>query len=504
MEQQALTIDHPKRHTRDEMNLAEFPLTLLSTRSDPKIKTLEFKDQVKSKNGDVINREWTITGADKFGLPTASDDEVLIGLLKLSVDQGFEDRKVYFTRYELLKALQWTTEGRSYKRLMNALDRLSGVRIKAKNAFFDNSSKTHSTVNFGIIDAYEINDGRDSSGQERASFFLWSEVLYKSFQVGYIKKLDLGFYLALESAVSKRLFRYLDKHFWYKSKLTIAVFTLAHEKLGISRNYKYLSSIRQQIDPALDELVAAGFLEGYAYQGRGDDAEITISAKSSTPRYLEPKAGQKTPTEVSGAAPQMDNLEEKRKFIQRALEDRGLKAMQSARLIKDFGHVFLDKAYKIIEHFDELIHSGSKLVSRSPVGFLYRAIENPDRFMLPGEETKKSQENLFGGSSNHSKVVGQKVVGQPARSDGNPTEKTEAKSDKRAQYLMARKAEAKALRAKAEQGVLTKIRSEVEVALAKFKANISDKNFQEAVEHALEERLLDLFAFPSYEEWVRG
>jgi hypothetical protein len=69
---------------------------------------------------------------------------------------------------------------------------------------------------------------------------------------------------------------------------------------------------------------------------------------------------------------------------------------------------------------------------------------------------------------------------------------------------MARKAEAKALRAKAEQGVLTKIRSEVEVALAKFKANISDKNFQEAVEHALEERLLDLFAFPSYEEWVRG
>jgi plasmid replication initiation protein len=499
MEQQALTIDHPKRHTRDEMNLAEFPLTLLSTRSDPKIKTLEFKDQIKSKNGDVINREWTITGADKFGLPTASDDEVLIGLLKLSVDQGFEDRKVYFTRYELLKALQWTTEGRSYKRLMNALDRLSGVRIKAKNAFFDNSSKMHSTVNFGIIDAYEINDGRDSSGQERASFFLWSEVLYKSFQVGYIKKLDLGFYLALESAVSKRLFRYLDKHFWYKSKLTIAVFTLAHEKLGISRNYKYLSSIRQQIDPALDELVAAGFLEGYAYQGRGDDAEITISAKSTTPRYLEPKGGQKAAFEVAAAAPQSDNLEEKRRFIQRALEDRGLKAMQSARLIKDFGHVFLDKAYKIIEHFDELVHSQSKLVSRSPVGFLYRAIENPDRFMLPGEEPKKSQEHLFGGTS-----AGPKAVVKTAAAEGDVADKTEQKADRRAQYLMARKAEAKALRAKAEEGVLKKIRSEVEVALAKFKANISDKNFQEAVEHALEERLLNLFAFPSFEEWVRA
>jgi hypothetical protein len=484
------------------MNLAEFPLTLLSTRSDPKIKTLEFKDRVKSKNGDVINREWTITGADKFGLPTASDDEVLIGLLKLSVDQGFEDRKVYFTRYELLKALQWTTEGRSYKRLMNALDRLSGVRIKAKNAFFDNSSKTHSTVNFGIIDAYEINDGRDSSGQERASFFLWSEVLYKSFQVGYIKKLDLGFYLALESAVSKRLFRYLDKHFWYKSKLIIPVFTLAHEKLGISRNYKYLSSIRQQIDPALDELVAAGFLEGYSYQGRGDDAEIAISAKSSIPRYLEPKAGQKGEQgPVQG--PQSDNVEEKRRFIQRALEDRGLKAMQAARLIKDFGHVLLDKSYKIIEHFDDLVRSQSRLVSRSPVGFLYRAIENPERFVLPGEEPKKSQEALFA-----AKVVAAKTAVNSEAGKNNPVEadsdKAEQKSDKRAQYLVARKSEAKALKAKADDNVLKKIRAEVEVALAKFKANISDKNFQEAVEHGLEERLLNLFAFPSYEEWIKA
>ena len=42
-------------------------------------------------------------------------------------------RKVHFTRYELLKILRWTTEGRSYSRLQNALDRLSGVRIKGES-----------------------------------------------------------------------------------------------------------------------------------------------------------------------------------------------------------------------------------------------------------------------------------------------------------------------------------------------------------------------------------
>jgi plasmid replication initiation protein len=217
----------PLKISRDEMNLAEFPLTVLSKRSDPSVKTLEFSDSVKGKNGDVINRKWIITGADKFGLPTSSDDEVLLGLLKLTADDGLRNPKIFFTRYELLKILRWTTEGRSYVRLQNALDRLSGVRIKATNAFYDNESKLHSTRNFGILDAYEINDGRDT----RPSFFTWSEVLFKSFQVGFIKKLDLEFYLDLQSAVSKRLYRYLDKHFWYRSRMQVNLFVLAHEKI---------------------------------------------------------------------------------------------------------------------------------------------------------------------------------------------------------------------------------------------------------------------------------
>jgi len=144
----------PLKVSRDEMNLAEFPLTVLSKRADPSVKTLEFSDVVKGKNGEPLNRTWIITGADKFGLPTSSDDEVLLGLLKLTADDGLRSRKVHFTRYELLKILRWSTEGRSYSRLQNALDRLSGVRIKATNAFYDNETKLHSTRNFGIIDAY--------------------------------------------------------------------------------------------------------------------------------------------------------------------------------------------------------------------------------------------------------------------------------------------------------------------------------------------------------------
>lgn len=557
MLQQDIAIAKPKRHTRDEMNLAEFPLTLLSTRSDPKIKTLEFRDHIRGKNGDLINREWIITGADKFGLPTASDDEVLIGLLKLSVDQGFEERKVYFTRYELLKALHWTTEGRSYHRLMKALDRLSGVRIKATNAFFDNSSKTHSTVNFGIIDAYEINDGRDISGRESgSSFFIWSEVLFKSFQVGYIKKLDLTFYLALQSAVSKRMFRYLDKHFWYRSRLVINVFTLAHEKLGISRNYKYLSSIRQQIDPALDELVKQGFLAGYEYQGRGEGAEIIITSQSGVPRVNDVKGtikeslrdnyqdGENTSENLhkTDKTPRMstpqnpnrstnqtnfeqsnanrtvstEDINDKLLRLTSALAHRGLKPKQAEGLLSGLTESQLDKVARIIEHFDSLVYSGSKFVSKSPVGFLYRAVENPENFNLPGDGSSSRQGSLDlksgfkkgsynrdqRDSRNTLKAESTTISSGQNQSGQHPSGQHDL-TEIKARYLLQRKRESKRLRQEVEAGMLKKIRAEVEVALSKFKANISAKNFDEAVEHGIEERLLTLFAFPDFEEWVR-
>ena len=195
-----ITVDDKEKKvfSRDELNLAEFPLTVLSKRSNSSEKTLEFQDTITNKNKQVVQRKWIITGADKFGLPTASDDEVLLGLMKLSSDDHFQNRRVFFTRYELLHALRWTTEGRSYTRLQNALDRLTGVRIKAVNAFYDNEAKGYSTKNFGIIDNYEINDGRSSG--VKPSFFTWNEEIFQSFQGGYLRKIDLDFFLDLESS----------------------------------------------------------------------------------------------------------------------------------------------------------------------------------------------------------------------------------------------------------------------------------------------------------------
>jgi hypothetical protein len=486
----------PLKVSRDEMNLAEFPLTVLSKRSDPSVKTLEFSDTVKGKNGDVINRKWIITGADKFGLPTSSDDEVLLGLLKLTADDGLRNPKVYFTRYELLKILRWTTEGRSYARLQNALDRLSGVRIKATNAFYDNESKLHSTRNFGILDAYEINDGRDT----RPSFFTWSEVLFKSFQVGFIKKLDLEFYLDLQSAVSKRLYRYLDKHFWYRSRMQVNLFILAHEKIGISRNYVYASSLRQQLEPALEELREKGLLSEYEFVGKGKSTEVVLVAAHAPRKVLPPPPSSQTqpggqsalteaaPTSNEGAASHLEQL-----LIQRGIIDK-----QAMKLVSGRTPEILSRIESIITHFDKLVEGESHLVSRNPAGFLYRAVEKPFDFVLPTDKAAATKERSF-----QSESLAEGKAGR--REERAAVSKSSKRSsiDIEVSYLLERKKALDALREETSLESISVIQADVESALAKLKAHISPKRFQEAVEHGVEQRLLDQSGFPDFDHWCK-
>ena len=447
--------------SRDEMNLAEFPLTVLSTRSDPKIKTLEFKDIIIGKNGKEINREWIITATDKWGLPTSSDDEVLLGLLKLSVDNKFQDKKVFFTRYELLKILRWSTEGKSYTRLQKALDRLSGVRIKATNAFYDNENKNHSTKNFGIIDAYEIKDGRDSN--PKPSFFIWSDEMFQSFQSGFIKKLDLDFYLDLKSSVSKRLYRYLDKSFWYKSVVQMNIFTLAHEKIGISRNYQYASSIRQQLEVAIEELINLGFLTSVEFVGKGKNTQIIFYSSLNKPRSLGGTQSSSVSNERKFSVIENKNVNPENKHsenqdlsehLSQSLINRGLKPNQTDGLLDQKEPYLLNKIKKIIEYYDFLMSSNSVLISKSPLGFLYRAVEKAETFSLP-----KSFEMSNSQNPNRPKILGKDE-------QRNKEEQMKQKYD---QFISQ---EVQRLKKQIEPNLEEKLKKEVEEGLIKLKSII--------------------------------
>jgi hypothetical protein len=113
---------------KDELNLAEFPIAALTDRVPDGQLSMVFEDILEQRDGPPIVRRLTVLGTHKHGLPTAADDEVMVGLIQLTKRRnGFTDPRVTFSRYELIDLLGWPQNGRSYQRIEEALHRWVGV-----------------------------------------------------------------------------------------------------------------------------------------------------------------------------------------------------------------------------------------------------------------------------------------------------------------------------------------------------------------------------------------
>lgn len=268
---------------KDEMNLAEYPITLLSHRHLANVKTIEITDTITGAEGKTIEREWTVTGSEKYGLPLANDNDVLLAILTLGKEQNFESPKIYFSRYRLLELMGLDTKaGSNYVRVEEAMDRMKGVSVKAKNAWWDNARKGYYTVNFGIIDSYAIFDSHRKKSNVQDSFHfsyvILNDLFFESIRAGYVKNFDLNVYRKLENTITKRLYRYLDKKKYDgKKQFSINLFTLAYNHIGFEKSvYRYISSIKRKFDPAHEELIKAGFLKSAEYQKTSDGSSEKV------------------------------------------------------------------------------------------------------------------------------------------------------------------------------------------------------------------------------------
>lgn len=128
---------------RDEMNLVEFPLAGISNRSPKGKETLVFENTIWDKRQRVaVNKRLTVAASAEYGLPTALDDEVILGLVQLANASQFANRMIRFVPAELFRVLGWREEGRSYQRLETSLKRWLGITLYYDHAWWDKRRQT--------------------------------------------------------------------------------------------------------------------------------------------------------------------------------------------------------------------------------------------------------------------------------------------------------------------------------------------------------------------------
>lgn len=269
---------------RDELNLAEFPLNLLSDRADSTKKQLEFSDKIMDESsGQLVTRTITITANDKYGLPTASDADVLVALIHhTNIKNNFSHRRVPFSKYELLKIMGQPDQSHYYKRLGQSMRRWKATTLEFDKSWRDKAGQRWTTQCFSLIDEVWVTGikGRISpeSVEDLFSWFSWGETIFNSIVAGNIKSLDLGIYFGLKSSISKRLYRFLDKRFYKRNSISMDLEALCFEKLGFNRNYNS-AQLRRNLLVAIRELEQIGFLnemdEGERF-GRVDRGVVNV------------------------------------------------------------------------------------------------------------------------------------------------------------------------------------------------------------------------------------
>jgi len=369
---------------KDELNLAEFPLSALADRLQPDQQTLVFEDRVLDANrGEMITRRLSIAASAEYGLPTALDDEVILGLIQLSKLRGFADRRVSFTRYQLIQLLGWRNETKSYERVEKSLNRLVGVTFYYKNAWWDRERPGWVDEKFHILDNVTlfhrdqapriVNVAHEAS--RSLSSFVWNEVLFRSFRAGNLKSLDFDFYKSLNGAIAKRLYRFLDKRFFHRKRWEFNLKEVAWEHIGLSRNYD-CASLKRKLHPAVDELERRRFLKPMNEEARFrkvSSGEWRVLFEAAPAQVSVPQ-----PVQHDGSA-----------ALKAALMERGVSATVAQDTVTQYS---LDRIRSQLEVFDWLTAQRDAKVSKNPPGFLVASIRGeyaPPRGFIPQRQREQ-------------------------------------------------------------------------------------------------------------------
>src|SRR4051794_8559789 len=88
------------------------------------------------RRGDGTSQKVTLESPSTIGLPTASDEDVVIALLAVAKEQGFASDVVRFVPSRLLKIMGMSGGNKNYIRLKRSLKRLRAVTVTYEHAWY--------------------------------------------------------------------------------------------------------------------------------------------------------------------------------------------------------------------------------------------------------------------------------------------------------------------------------------------------------------------------------
>lgn len=195
---------------KDDMGSMEHPIYSLSTKPDCTIKSGYLHNGVKI----------TITPS-VLGLATIHDKDIVIYCVSQLVAKGNAGlplhKTLHLRAYDLLVSTNRNTDGRGYKQLEAALERLSGTRIKT------NLKTNEQTIKegFGLIDSWRVIRNTKSERMSEIQITL-SDWVFNAVLGREVLTLHRD-YFRLRKPLERRIYELARKHCGKKDEFTISL-----------------------------------------------------------------------------------------------------------------------------------------------------------------------------------------------------------------------------------------------------------------------------------------
>ncbi len=226
--------DMPWSWPKDDMASMEHPMFSLATRPDRRI--------LRYEHGAAAIE---VTPSVK-GLATIHDKDVLIycvSQLMAALKAGKPTSPVlHLKAHDLLVATRRETSGDSYRRLREALERLSGTRIVTNIA----TGGIESTRGFGLIDAWEILR-KTRNGRMVLVTVTLSDWMYRSVVSESVLTLHKD-YFSLRKPLERRVYEIARKHCGRQAEWRIGLETLLKKSGSTSPRRVFRKMIRDMVE----------------------------------------------------------------------------------------------------------------------------------------------------------------------------------------------------------------------------------------------------------------
>ena len=248
---------------KGDMGSMEHPLFSLSTKPDMKAR--------EYNNGNT----WLTIQPSSNGMATVHDRDVLIYCISqcmAALNSGEKvSRNLSLNAYDLLRATNRQSSGTGNDLLLDALDRLSGTRIKTNVTQGD----TERTDNFGLIDGYTIINKTDNGRIQQLQITL-SDWVFDAIDNNHVLTLSPA-YFQLRKPIERRLYELARKHCGSQPKWEISLAKLK-TKTGSQSNDR---EFKRMLSKVITDNLAHEHMPDYTFEL--SDHKLTVRPIKSAP-----------------------------------------------------------------------------------------------------------------------------------------------------------------------------------------------------------------------------